>query len=87
MATRNNNPAIQHFNKSSPHDVLAGGKMFFYESGPSLTPKATFSDSDGLIANTNPVILDNSGFEPDIFGNGSYRVVLESSDAQGGLQQ
>jgi len=87
MAIRNKNPAVQHFNKISPHSVLAGGRMFFYEPGSSTTLKDTFSDSDGTIPNTNPVILDASGFEPDIFGEGSYRVELRSSIAEGNLFQ
>ena len=87
MAIRNKNPAIQHFNKISPHSVLAGGRMFFFEPGSSTTKKDTFSDSDGTIPNANPVILDASGFEPDIFGEGSYRVELRSSIADGNLFQ
>jgi hypothetical protein len=87
MATRINNATTQHFNKLSPYSPLSGGQMFFYESGSSTTLKDTFSDTDGLIANTNPVILDAAGFEPNIYGDGSYRVVLKSSTTDGSLQQ
>ncbi len=87
MATRVNNPAVQHFNKTSPFSPLSGGRMFFFEPGGSTTLKDTFKDKDENIANENPVILDASGFEPDIFGVGSYRVVLESSVTTNSIQQ
>lgn len=51
--------------------LLVGGKVFTYEAN-SLTPKITYADSNGLMPNTNPVILDKSG-EADIFLNGNYR--------------
>lgn len=78
MATRISNPFIQHFDKSSPFAPLSGGQLFFFEPG-TTTFKDTFTDSDEGTANTNPVILDADGREPDIFGTGSYRVVLRSS--------
>lgn len=82
MANRISNPATQHFDKgtSSP---LSGGQMFFFEIG-STTAKDTFSDEEETTANTNPVILDAAGVEPDIFGVGSYRIVLQDSS---GVQQ
>lgn len=82
MAVRISNPAVQHFDKSTDAP-LAGGQMFFFESGTTM-PKDTFADTDEVTTNANPVILDGNGFEPDIFGNGSYRVVLQNSD---GVQQ
>ena len=51
--------------------LLVGGKVFTYEAN-SLTPKITYADSDGLMPNTNPVILDKSG-EADIYLDGNYR--------------
>ena len=59
--------------------------MYFYENGTD-TPKDTFG-ADGVTANSNPVILDGSGHEPDIFGDGTYTVRLESSSADGSLTQ
>lgn len=88
MATRYDNPSTRHFNKDTK-DFLSGGQLFFFETG-TTTPKDTFSDSDGLIANTNPVILDATGLEPDIFGEGSYRIVLQSkagTDSGDNIQQ
>ena len=51
--------------------LLVGGKIFTYEAN-SLTPKITYADSDGLMPNINPVILDKSG-EADIYLDGNYR--------------
>lgn len=42
---------------------LAGGKIQTYQAG-STTPLTTYTDSSGLIANTNPIILGTSGRPP-----------------------
>jgi hypothetical protein len=42
---------------------LAAGKLQTYQAG-STTPLTTFTDSSGLIANTNPIILGTSGRPP-----------------------
>lgn len=42
---------------------LAGGKLQTYQAG-STTPLATYTDSSGLVANTNPIILGTSGRPP-----------------------
>ena len=39
---------------------LVGGKIFTFIAGTS-TPQNTFSDSVGVVPNTNPVILNASG--------------------------
>lgn len=75
MAIRISNPAIQHFDKGTGAQ-LAGGLLFFFEPNGSSTPKATFIDAEESQENSNPVVLDGNGFEPNIFGNGSYRIVL-----------
>jgi hypothetical protein len=57
--------------------VLAGGQLFFYESGTS-TPQATYTDSSLTTENPNPVQLNSAGVpEADIWMNGNYRVVIE----------
>jgi hypothetical protein len=43
---------------------LAGGKLQTYQAG-STTPLATYTDSSGLIANANPIILGTSGRPPE----------------------
>jgi len=62
---------------------LSGGKVYTYEAGTS-TPLATYSDSAGTSANTNPVVLDSRG-EADIWYQvgKAYKIVLkDSSDTQ-----
>lgn len=78
MAQRISNPAIHHIDKDTGAP-LSGGQLFFFEIN-STTPKDTFSDEEGTVPNSNPVILDASGVEPDIFGVGSFRVVLQNSN-------
>ena len=77
MAIRISNPAIQHFDRATGQP-LALGELFFFETNSSI-PKDTFADKDETIVNANPVILDSNGFEPDIFGTGSYRAVLRAA--------
>lgn len=42
---------------------LNAGKLYTYQAG-STTPLTTFTDSSGLIANTNPIILGTDGRPP-----------------------
>lgn len=56
---------------------LVGGKLYTYDAGTS-TPRLTFSDSLGTVANTNPVILDSRG-EAVIFWSGAYKIVLKDA--------
>ena len=55
---------------------VPGGKVFTYEPG-TTTPKLTFSDEEGTIPHTNPVILDSSGKEL-IYGSGTYTIDVQS---------
>lgn len=41
-------------------DPLSGGKIYTYITGTD-TPKATYTNSVGNVANTNPVVLDSAG--------------------------
>lgn len=76
-------PAFQ-FLIQSAIQVLAGGKLFFYQSGTS-TPQATYTDPTLVTPNPNPVQLNASGMpEADIWMSGNYRVVLE--DVNGNVQ-
>lgn len=52
---------------------LAGGKVYTYEAN-TTTPKPTYADIEGLAANTNPVILDESGRANIHLDVGSYRI-------------
>jgi hypothetical protein len=62
---------------------LAGGLLYTYAAGSS-TPQATYTAISGLVANTNPVVLDAAGrvsneiwLTPGI----SYKFVLQTSSA------
>ena len=67
----------QQYFATSDGSPLAGGKVYTYEAG-TTTPKATYSDADGLVANANPVILDSRG-EATIFWSGAYKVTVKDS--------
>lgn len=58
-------------------DPLSGGKVFSYVAGTN-TPLATYTDQTGLVANTNPVILDSQGYA-NIWLTGSYKIILQDS--------
>ena len=78
MSARFSNPFPQFFN--SIPQVLAGAKLFFYVAGTS-TKLDTYSDSAETVPNTNPVVLNASGYpSTDIFlKNQAYKVVLASA--------
>jgi hypothetical protein len=60
---------------------LAGGKIQTYQAG-STTPLATYTDVNGLIANTNPIILGTSGRPPsDIWLSDGFFYKFVLSDA------
>lgn len=72
--------------------LLAGGQIETYLVG-TTTPKATFTDSTGLVANTNPVILDSAGRCDIWLAEDAYYkfivktaagVILETVDGVGG---
>lgn len=60
-------------------EPLSGGKLYFYESG-TLVAKNTYSDSDETIPNTNPVVLDAAGRQPDIFFSGQAKIIIKDSN-------
>jgi hypothetical protein len=70
---RLSNIAKQFFDNNG--DPLAGGKLFFYETGTS-TLAATYSNAAQTTANTNPVILDASGRMGDVFYEGGLKIIL-----------
>ena len=60
---------------------LNAGKIFTYQAG-STTPLATYTDSSGLIANTNPIILGTDGRPPStiwLLDGFFYKFVLANS--------
>lgn len=58
---------------------LVGGLLYTYSAGTS-SEIPTYSDYQGLTANSNPIVLDSRG-EADIYlADGSYKFVLKDSE-------
>lgn len=56
--------------------TLPGAKLYFFVANSS-TPAVTYSDKQGTIPNSNPVVADSNGIFPPIFiENKLYRVTL-----------
>ena len=66
----------QYFDASG--EPLVNGKIYFYESG-TTTPKTTYADINNAIPNTNPVLLDASGRQPNIFFEGVAKATLTNN--------
>jgi hypothetical protein len=69
-------PKLQFFGADGT--PLVGGKLYTYAAGTS-TPLATYVDSTGTTANTNPVILDSRGEANVWLASASYKFVLKTS--------
>lgn len=61
---------------------LAGGLVYTYATG-TTTPMATYTDASGIVANSNPVVLDSTG-SASIWLVGNYSINL--TDANGNQQ-
>jgi hypothetical protein len=61
----------------------SGGQLFTYVAG-TTTPLATYTDSTGMVLNSNPIILDAEGRASIWVTTSSYKYVLKDSD--GNLQ-
>ena len=58
---------------------LVGGKLYTYTAG-TTTPQTTYTDSSGVTANTNPVILDSRGEANIWLGGATYKFKLADSN-------
>jgi len=69
-------PKLQFFDLNGA--PLSGGKLYTYAAG-TTTPLASYTDSTGNIANTNPIILDSRG-EANVWLSGAiYKIALYDS--------
>ena len=62
---------------------LNGGLIYTYQAG-STTPLATYTDINGTIANSNPIVLDSSGRPPSqiwLTYGFNYKFVVQTSAA------
>ena len=60
---------------------LNGGKIYTYQAGSS-TNLSTYTDYNGTIANTNPIVLNSAGRTPDeiwLIEGYSYKFVIKDS--------
>jgi hypothetical protein len=76
VATISPEPRLQFF--ASDGSFLVGGKLYTYAAG-TTTPLATYTTSTGLIANTNPVILDSRGEASVWLTSSKYKFVLKTA--------
>lgn len=76
VASISPDPRLQFFaNDGSP---LVGGKLYTYAAG-TTTPLATYTTITGLVANTNPIILDSRGEASVWFSAAKYKFVLKTA--------
>ena len=76
MSTLSPTPKLQFFDANGA--PLVGGKLYTYAAG-TTTPLASYTDSTGNIANTNPIVLDSRG-EANVWLSGvSYKFALYTS--------
>ena len=62
---------------------LNSGQLYTYQAGSS-TPLTSYQDSNGLIANTNPIILGTDGRMPSelwLTSGYSYKLVLQDANS------
>lgn len=68
-------PRQRYFNNNGT--VASGCLLYTYAAGTS-TPQTTWSDLDGTVPNSNPIILDSNG-EAVIYWSGAYKVDLKTA--------
>lgn len=69
-------PKLQFFDVNGA--PLVGGLLYTYEAG-STTPLTTYTDSTGVSANTNPIVLDSRGEANVWLGAAIYKFALYTS--------
>ncbi|MFZ9845254.1 MAG: sialate O-acetylesterase [Candidatus Nanopelagicaceae bacterium] len=78
MASLTPIPKLQFFDANG--NPLVGGKLYTYAAG-TTTPLATYTDSTGASANTNPVILDSRGEANVWLEDAQYKFVLQDANS------
>ena len=69
-------PKLQFFDANGA--PLAGGLLYTYAAG-TTTPLASYTDSTGVSANTNPIVLDSRGEANVWLGAAIYKFALYTS--------
>lgn len=68
----------QLFDGSEP---LANGLIDFFESGSSTLRKTTYSDPEKTIPNSNPLKINGDGVVPNVYGDGTYRIIIRTENS------
>lgn len=76
MSIRFAPPTNQILKNGAP---LSRGQLYFYTAN-TTSAKDTYTTRSLSVANTNPVVLTQEGYYPDVFLDGSYRVILKDAD-------
>ena len=76
MTSLSPTPKLQFFDVNGA--PLSGGLLYTYAAG-TTTPLATYTDSTGNFANTNPIVLDSRGEANVWLGAASYKFALYTS--------
>ena len=76
MATLTPSAKQQFFDANG--NPLSGGKLYTYAAG-TTTPLVTYTNSGGVTANTNPIILDSRGEANVWLGTSAYKFKLTTS--------
>jgi hypothetical protein len=77
MAILSPSPKLQFFDANG--NPLVGGQLYTYAAG-TTTPLASYTDSSGSTANTNPIILDSRGEANVWLASGTaYKFVLQTA--------
>jgi len=82
MATVNLSPLFNGQTMFNGNLPLAGGQIYCYQAGSS-TPLATFTSSNGTVANPNPIILGSTGKLPSelwLINGYSYKFILQDAN-------
>lgn len=67
-------------------NVLAGGKLYFYQAGTVATPQNAFQDSALTLPYPNPLTLDAAGRVPQLlFADGQIKIRLDDRRGQNQL--
>ena len=66
----------QYFDSNG--EPLSAGMLYFYSPG-TVTLASTYTDEAETVANTNPVVLDAAGRQPNVFFTGQLKAVLTDS--------
>ena len=75
-------PKLQFFDLNGA--PLSGGLLYTYAAG-TTTPLTSYTDSTGVSANTNPIVLDSRGEANVWLGTESYKLALYTSVASGSV--